>query len=290
YKNGKWQYLFNSLNFIYLIDINGNNVGNYPIQLNAEASNGLVVLDYENNKNYRIIVAGKNGELYNYELKGRLLKDWKAENTRKEICKPLQFLITNNKEYLVFEANNGNIIMTDRRGRKRMEIRTSFVNALGSDIYVNQTNRNKGVLLTTDTEGNLTYIPETGSVNKTSFGKMSENHFFIYDDFNGNNEMDFIYLDGNKLRVFDKFKNTLLSYDFDNPISLKPQLFKANNKIIIGVVDQIEKRLYLLDKNGLIQDEKLQGNTPFIVEKLSKNAAPSLLIGLDNSIFNYPLD
>lgn len=290
YKNGKWQYLFNSLNYIYLIDINGNNVGNYPIQLNAEASNGLVVLDYENNKNYRIILAGKNGELYNYELKGRLLKDWKAENTRKEIGKPLSFLITNNKEYLVFEANNGNIIMTDRRGKIRMEIRTSFVNALGSDVYVNHTNRNKGVLLTTDSEGNLTYIPETGAVNKTSFGKMSENHFFLYEDFNGNNEKDFIYLDANKLRVFDKFKNSLLSYDFKNPISLKPQVFKVNNKLIIGVVDQTEKQLYLLDKNGLIQDEKRYGNTAFIVDKLSKNAAPSLLIGLDNSIYNYPLD
>ncbi|MCD6091254.1 MAG: hypothetical protein J7J72_07120 [Bacteroidales bacterium] len=290
YKNEKWQYLFNTSNFLYLIDITGNTVGDYPIQLNSEASNGLQVLDYKNNKDYRIIIAGKNGELYNYELNGRLLKGWHAENTRKEISKPLNYLMTNNKDYLIFEASNGNIIMTDRRGDKRMEVRQSFTNALGSDLYINRTNRSKGIMLTTDTKGNLVYIPKTGAVKKTSFGTWSENHYFLYADFNGNNEMDFIYLDNNKLRVFDKFKNVLLSFDFNNPIQLKPQVFTLNNKKVLGVVDQTEKRLYLFDKNGLLSEKIRKGNTNFVYGKLNKNTAPSLLIGLDKSIYNYPLD
>ena len=109
FKNGKWQYLFNTSNFLYLIDINGNAVSDYPIQLNATASNGIQVLDYNNKKDYRIIIACANGELYNYEINGRLLKDWNAENTRKEIVKPLTHLITNKKDYLIFEAKKLNI-------------------------------------------------------------------------------------------------------------------------------------------------------------------------------------
>lgn len=290
YKNGKWQYLFNSANFLYLIDVNGNSVGDYPVQLNAEATNTLQVIDYDNTKDYRIIIAGKNGELYNYELNGRLLKGWKSENTKKEISKPLKHLIANKKDYLVFEAANGNIIMTDRRGSKRMEIRKSFTNALGSDIYVNRTNSKKGMMVTTDAKGNFVYIPEKGAVSKTSFGKMSENHFFLYSDFDKNTEMDFIYLDGKKLSIFDKFKKQLLSYSFNNSIELKPKLFTLNDQVLIGVVDQIEKQLYLFDKNGLLKDKIRKGNTPFVTGKLNKNSAPSLLIGLDKSIFNYPLD
>lgn len=290
YKNGKWQYVFNTANYLYLIDINGNAVGDYPIQLNSEATNGLQVLDYENKKDYRLFIACQNGELYNYGINGRLLKGWQPDNTRKNISKPINHLITNNKDYLVAEAANGNIIMTDRRGNKRMEVRTSFTNALGSDVYVNRTNTRKGMMLTTDTEGNLVYIPETGSVNKTSFGKMSEKHYFLYADFTGNTEMDFIYLDNNKLRIFDKFKNIVLSYDFNNPITLKPQVFTYNNKTIVGVVDPIEKQLYLFDKNGFLVDKIRKGNTPFVVGKLTQNGAPCLLIGLDKSIYNYPLD
>lgn len=290
YKNGKWQYLFNSQNFLYLIDINGNSVGDYPIQLNSEATNALQVLDYDNKKDYRLLIAGKNGELYNYELNGRLLKGWKAENTKKEISKPLKHLVANKKDYLIFEASNGNIIMTDRRGSTRMEIRKSFTNALGSDIYVNRTNSKKGMMITTDSEGNLVYIPEKGAVSKTSFGKMSKNHFFLYSDFDKNAEMDFIYLDGKKLRIFDKFKKQLLSFDFNNSIELKPQLFSLNNQMLLGIVDQTEKQLYLFNKDGLLKDKIRKGNTPFVTGKLNKNAAPSLLIGLDKSLYNYPLD
>ena len=290
YKNRKWQYVFNTANYLYLIDINGNAVGNYPIQLNSEATNGLQILDYANKKDYRLFIACQNGELYNYEINGRLLKGWQPDNTRKKISKPINHLITNNKDYLIAEAENGNIIMTDRRGNKRMEVRTSFTNALGSDVYVNRTNRSKGMMLTTDTEGTLVYIPATGSVNKTSFGKMSEKHYFLYADFTGNTEMDFIYLDNNKLRIFDKFKNILLSYDFNNPITLKPQVFTYKNKTIVGIVDQIEKQLYLFDKNGLLADKMHKGSTSFVVGKLAHKGAPCLLIGLDKSIYNYPLD
>lgn len=290
FKNGKWQYLFNTPNFIYLIDINGNPVADYPVQLNSEASNGLQVIDYDSNKEYRIFIACKNGEVYNYESNGRLLKGWKAENTRKEIVKPISHLIANKKDYLIFEASNGNIIMTDRKGDKRMEVRTAFTNALGSDIYLNRTNSSKGMFLSTDKNGDIVYIPETGSVNKTTFELMSPNHFFLYADFDMNSDMDFIYLDGKKLRVYDKFKNVLLTFDFNNPILIKPALYTINNKSYLGVVDQSEKRLYLFDKNGLLTDKIRKGNTPFIIGKLAKNTSPSILIGLDKSVYNYPLD
>ena len=83
--------------------------------------------------------------------------------------------------------------MTDRRGSRRMEIRKSFINALGSDLYVNITNQSKGLMLTTDQKGNLVYIPEEGAINSTSFGQRSENHYFIYSDFSNNKVMDFIF-------------------------------------------------------------------------------------------------
>lgn len=290
FKNGKYQYLFNSPNFLYLIDLNGKMVENYPVQLNSEATNELQVIDYDNNKDYRLFIAGKNGEVYNYEINGHLLNGWKAENTRKIINKPITHLVANKKDYVIFEASNGNIIMTDRRGDKRIEVRTAFTNALGSDIYVNKTNSKKGIMLTTDLEGNIVYISESGKVSNTTFDKMSENHFFLYADFNKDNEMDFIYLDEKKLRIYDKFKKLVLTFDFNNPILMKPALFSFNNKIFLGVVDQTEKQLYLFNKNGLLKDKTRKGNTPFITGKLNQNGAPSLIIGLDKSVYNYPLD
>lgn len=290
YKNNKWQYIFNSANFLYLYDITGNSVGNYPIQLNSEATNGLQIIDYDNNKNYSLFLAGKNGELYNYELNGRLLKSWQAENTRKEIVKPLTHIIANKKDYLIFEAGNGDILFIDRRGNKRMEIRQSFSNALGSDIYLNRTNSSKGIFLTTDADGSVVYIPETGEVKKTSFGKFSSNHFFLYADFDGSLISDFIFLDNKKLRIFDNYQNILLAFDFPNPIDLKPQLFRLNDELILGVMDRTAKQLYLFNKNGLLSDKLFKGNTAFEVGNLRDKISNSLIIGLDNSVYNFPLD
>ncbi len=290
YKNGKYQYLFNTANYLYLIDINGNAVADYPIQLNAEATAGVQVLDYDHNKDYRLLISCKNGEIYNYTSNGRLLKGWQAQNTKKEIGKSCTHLIINKKDYLIFEATNGNIIMTDRRGRKRMEIRKSFNNALGSSIYVNKTNLSKGILLTTNKEGKLVYIPEKGKIQTTSFGKMSAQHYFLYSDFDQDAEMDFIYLDGSKLRVFNKFKKIILAYDFKSDQLLKPQLFQYNHKVYLGVVDQADKQLFIFDKKGLIPSQTHPGNTQFVVGRLGKNSVTSLIIGKDQSLFNYPLN
>jgi hypothetical protein len=38
YKNGKIQYLFNTKNYLYLIDLNGNYVADYPVKLITNAT------------------------------------------------------------------------------------------------------------------------------------------------------------------------------------------------------------------------------------------------------------
>ena len=102
--------------------------------------------------------------------------------------------------------------------------------------------------------------------------------------------MDFIFLDGKRLQIFDKFKKVLLSYDFNNSIQLKPQLFSINNQAILGIVDRTENQLYLFNKDGILKDKIRKGNTPFVTGRLNKSASPSLLIGSGKSLFNYPLD
>ncbi len=47
YKNSKLQYIFNTKNKIYLLDRNGNNVDKYPVSLPVKATNGIAVMDYE---------------------------------------------------------------------------------------------------------------------------------------------------------------------------------------------------------------------------------------------------
>ncbi len=285
FKNGKIQYLFNTENYLYLIDLTGNMVSEYPIQLNSSATSGLSLIDYNSNKDYRILIPTDNGKVYNYKKDGSLLKGWQSKNTRKTICKPINHVVANSKDYLVAEADNGNIIMFNRKGEIRLEIRKSFTNALGSDIYPNRTN-SKGMMITTDKAGKLIYIPEKGKTKSTDFGEFSEDHHFIYTDFNGNGNDDFIYLDGASLKIFNKFKKTILSYVFNHPIKDKPKLFTVSGRKVLGVLDKESEKLYLFNSNGLI-GKKYDGNTDYIIDN---SRTPNILIGKGKALMKYPLD
>ena len=286
YKNGKIQYLFNTENYIYLIDLTGNTVENYPVSLNSAATAGLSLMDYNHNKDYRILIPTANGKVYNYKKDGSLLKDWKAKNTRKTIVKPIKHVVANSKDYLVAEAANGNIIMFGRKGAIRLEIRKSFSNALGSDIYPNHTN-SKGMMVTTDSSGLFIYIPEKGNVKNTDFGAFSPNHFFIYTDFSGNGSEDFIYVDGQNLQVFDRFKKTIINYVFDNEITIKPQIFTIEGRKVLGVLDSKAQQLYLFNSSGLMGN-KYQGNSNYVIEKF-KGKATVVIIGNGKSLMKYSL-
>jgi len=282
YKNGKIQYLFNTANYLYLIDLTGQFVKGYPVALNSTATAGLSLFDYNSDKDYRILIPTENGQLYNYKKDGSLVKGWKPKNTRKPIIKPITHVVANSKDYLIAEADNGNVMMFDRKGKVRLEIRKSFSNALGSDFYSNQTN-SKGMMVTTDANGRFVYIPEKGEVKTTNFGDFSKDHFFLYEDFTGNGDHDFIFLDGQELVVFNKFKKRILSYIFEHQITIKPKLFTVKGRKVLGVLDAEKGQLYLFNSNGLI-NKVISGNTDYIVDDYKQ---PVVLIGKGKSLLKY---
>ncbi|MGL4598481.1 MAG: hypothetical protein ACRCYO_13270, partial [Bacteroidia bacterium] len=83
-KNEKLQLVFNTASKIYALDRNGNDLEGFPITLKSKATNELRVFDYENNRDYRMLVACADKKTYNYDAKGKLVEGWKfagAENT-----------------------------------------------------------------------------------------------------------------------------------------------------------------------------------------------------------------
>lgn len=285
YKNGKIQYLFNTPNYLYMIDLTGALVESYPVQLNSEAAAGLTLIDYNNDKDYRILVPGKNGQVYNYTKDGSLLKDWKSKNTNKNIVKSIHHVVANSKDYLIAESDDGDAIMFDRRGKVRMEIRKSFENALGSDFYANRTN-SKGMMISTDKSGKLIYIPEKGKVKNTDFGDFSKDHFFIYTDFNGDGNYDFIYLDQKELIVFDRFKKTIINYIFDNEIVKKPKIYTISGRKVLCVLDEVAQKLYLFNSEGLITSN-INASRDYLIDVVKGKTF--VLAASGKSLKKYPI-
>jgi hypothetical protein len=288
YKNGKIQYLFNTTGHIYLIDRKGRYVKGYPVKISPKASNGLSVFDYNNKKDYRILLAQSDKRIYNYTLKGSKVNGWNTFKMPEIVIKPIQRLVANNKDYIIATDMNKNIKIVNRRGNERIKIKGKFEKADNSDFYVNKTN-SKGILITTNQTGKLVYISSTGKLKYTDFGNFSPNHFFLYEDFNGDKSNDFIFVDDNKLLVFDKFKNVLFSYKFNHPIFIKPSFFAlGRRKKALGIVVAQEKTIYLFDQNGnTIISNGLVGEIPFTVTSSNNKKDINLLTGAGSVLFNY---
>jgi len=290
YKNRKIQYLFSSGNYIYLIDKKGHDVAGFPKKLHSKATNGIVVFDYLNNKDYRMLVAESDKQIYNYTIKGNEVKGWKLPHMQNIVVEPITRLLANKKDYIIITDIEDNIKIVDRKGRRRIKLKNKVNKAINSDYYVNRTN-SKGIIITTNKQGKLVYISASGRLKFTDFGDFSPEHFFLYEDFNGDNSKDFIFIDGTNLTVFDRFKKVLFSYKFSSEINIKPSFFTlGKNQHVLGVVANRESTIYLFDKKGnTIISKGLVGETTFTVGDLKRNNKINLISAAGNMLYNYRL-
>ena len=288
YRDGQLQLLFNSANYLELIDFYGNNVDNYPKRLLCEASNGLSVFDYDGNKTYRIMICGTDRFVYNYDLRGEETEGWNRHRAEEIVTQPLQHLVADNKDFIIVTDINGTAHILDRQGRIRIPLKADLHKSHNADFYENKTNH-KGIMLTTDETGQLLYVAFDGGLARTDFGAYSDKHCFLYEDFNGDQDPDFIYLDGKQLRVFDRFKKLLYSYDFDAEITEKPVFYRlSRNKWLLGLISESVREVYLIDKNGnMTVSSGLIGGTSFAIGSKDGNNGVNLLSGEGNVLFNY---
>lgn len=290
YRNGKIQYLFNTAEKIYLVDLNGNNVEGFPVVLPQEATNGLALFDYDNDKDYRILIACRDKKVYNYSMDGTQVKGWEIPRLNAIATYPVSFLSVNHRDYIIIPQENGNVLMTDRRGRPRLVIKRSFVNASQTDFYINRTNT-KGMLITTDKSGDLVYIPSKGAVSKVRFDTFSPNHFFIYDDFNNNGKNDFLYLDGNKLVIYDPFKNILLEHVIDFIPSGRPQVLQLRSgEKLIYIHSSQNKPVFL--STGTVPGwcETVEGSTNLLYGKFLEEDRYYVITGKNADILLHPAE
>ena len=100
YNNGKLQLLFNTRSKIYLWDRLGRDVSGWPVTLPAPASNEVTIFDYDNNKNYRILIGCMDNQLRNYDKNGQIVQGWEFGGTAARVVAQPQHFVINNKDYI----------------------------------------------------------------------------------------------------------------------------------------------------------------------------------------------
>jgi len=291
YKNGKIQYLFNTANYLYLIDLNGQNVADYPVKLRARSTNGMAVFDYEKNKDYRLMLAGEDNKIYNYDIKGNVIEGWDKVYASATVRKPIQFLRWVDKDYLISTDQNGGVVIANRRGETRISLRQDVKFSLNNDFYINVTNRN-GIIIGTDQPGNLVYVAQDGKISRTHFSDCSPSHYFLYEDMNADGSNDFIFLDNGILKIYTRFKELLLQHEFPAASLLRPCIFnRTAGEKCLCVVSPSDRQVFLLDIKGLLQTaQAITGDSQVSIGSLNNDGKVNLLICEGNRVKNYLIE
>lgn len=271
YKNGRLQLVFATPKEVYVLDKNGKNVAPFPLKFNDEITQPLSVFDYDNKRDYRLmVVQGKNILLYNG--KGKTVRGFNFKKANEPINSQPKHFRVGNKDYIVFGTGNKMHIL-NRRGQSRINVREK-IDFSDNEIYLYKNN-----FTTTNTKGELIQVNQKGQLSKQDL-MLSEEH-----DLTATSKTIATLLD-NTLTIRSK------SVELDFGEYTAPKIFYLRDKIYVSVTDLQTQRVYLFDSQAKsIPNFPVYGNSSIELIDIDKDKNLEFVVkGDSQSIILYQLN
>ena len=292
YRNGKLQMLFNTRNYLYMIDRLGNMVEKYPVKLNSPAVGSVALFDYDNNKAYRMLIACEDRKVYAYDKTGKAIDGWGFRQSEYPVQTDLYHYRVENKDFIVF-ADKYKVYILDRQGRTRITPQNQFPVGKNTVIALDKApSLKQSSLVLADTSGTVHFISlADGGISRKEIESFPADYFFLFQDVDGDQNGDFIFTDDKRLFVFRQDGKKILEVDTEEPITLRPYVYEFSaTDIRIGIVQPQKNQILLYNNNGKIQKGfPMKGSTLFSIGRLDKTSTQyNLFVGSQNNfLYNY---
>ena len=254
FRNGKLQYLLATLHAVHLLDRNGNSVENYPIDLaDTTEADKLAVIDYDNSKRYRFLLADQKGNVFMYDKDKQNLEGWQPKHLGYQLTLPPQHFRVRGKDCIMAIEKRGEINLLNRRGEYYEGFPYQSTAALAGETFINFGADFENSMITT--------VNNNGEILKLNFnGKMLEKEQLYkptretsFKLFSDALKRTFIIArqDYNRLSILDQKGELIFEKDYLNSDELKVQFyfFSTNNKVY-AITDQTQDFTYIYDQNG----------------------------------------
>jgi hypothetical protein len=232
YKNDKLQYLFNTENELHLVDRKGEYLDGFPAKLDAPSTNALSVFDYENDKNYRILIACTDNRIYNYNIEGKKQAGFDPVKLDAGLTKPIQFVRIDGKDFIIAIDKNGKINCLDRKGKTRIPFTKSMQAAFQEYVIQDNTAPEASFFTYYDAKNNsvnqLLWNDKLVSkqVNPSTIAKQIE-----FAKINDDNKKDVVLLTTNGFDVYDENGNYISGYQNKTKDQIAIKTFSFKNEI-----------------------------------------------------------
>jgi hypothetical protein len=261
FKNGKLQVLLATTDLIYGIDRLGEPLPGFPISLPGEKISQLSLLDYDNSKDYRFLLATENGNLWLLDKLGKPLEGWAplslGENT---LGAPFHARVPGKGDFMVALGKSGKLYLFNRRGEPQpgfpLSLQEGIINPVTLNISPSTT------LQTVTSGGEILDITFSGEIGKKNQVQKSnrDDKFRILSDQKGNSSL-LILEQFNKTQLYDGQQRLLMSLPLTADQSWLGYFDFGSSRKIIAVTNLDQGLGYLYDLEGnLLISTPLQSN------------------------------
>lgn len=270
YKNGRLQLVFNTSNRLYVLDRNGKEVSPFPLKFNDEITQPVSVFDYDNKKNYRLmIIQGKS--VLMYDKTGKIVNGFTYKSAKNKISSQPKHFRIGRKDFIVFSHVN-KLEILDRTGKTRTTVKET-INFSENEIYL-YNNR----FTTSNANGELLEINQNGNVNHKNLNANGEHKI-------ATTSKTLVVMNDNKLTI----KSNSITLDFGDYTA--PKIFYINDKIYVTVTDLQSKKGYLFDSQAKpIANFPVYANSELELNNMDKDSALEVITkGDDDTVIVYEI-
>ena len=273
YKNNRWQLAFRTADRMLVLDRNGKIVKPFNIEL-PKSSNPLPlsIFDYDNNRNYRFLIA-QDRSLMMYNNRGKRLNGFTLKKVSSNIIAPPKHIRLQSKDYILIPLENNTLKIVSRTGKDRVKVKgkIAFTNN-GIFSYLN-------TFTTTDQGGHLIQVDTKGNRVASSLN-LSPNHRIDA------TTKTLVTLSENTLNI--KGIPVKLPYGEYTP----PKIFYLNNTLYFSTTDTADQKVYLFYSNGeAVEGFPVYGKSAVDISNSDKDKALEMVVATeDNSILIYEIN
>ncbi len=265
YNNGKLQYLFATPTALHIVDRTGSYVEGYPLKMPENVKiEWLSLIDYDNSKRYRFLVADTGGDLYMFDKTGTNLEGWTPLALEGRLSSPPFHLRVRGKDCIIAMEESGKVNVLTRRGGNYTGFPLVFDDKVHGPLFVKPGTNLENTELTTLTESGeiTTFHLEGGVVSKEQLYRPStEATFRLCID-----ELGKTYViarqDFTKLSILNREGTLVFEKNYISQGALGSGLlgvqyydFGAGNEIY-AVTDKVQEFTYLYNAAGELYNNR----------------------------------
>jgi len=284
YNNNKYQMIFNTNSKLHIIDILGNEIDGFPVTFSFSATNSVAILDYDNNNDYRFLIAGDDYKIHNYSIDGLGVNGWTFPKMESKVKRPVSYFAINGLDYLMTTDESGTIKLFNRRGIERYSINNKIKLANSGKLAI--------IKSFNIDSSSVVYQDSLNGISKLTFGagikKLydentdSSNLLSSWELYSNENlkRINYCLKTNENLKIIDQ-NNEVFEFPFFYPYSILHNS-KLGNYLII--LNKITNEVQLIDSKYSINPNLFRASKMTCIDDINNDNSKELITIINNNI------